>query len=78
MAFAKKTPEHGTRARYVHRDPDIRCREACCKKANADYLADYRANGPWQRGPQGVQTDAGPAYVGRVAKGTKTKPKRTN
>lgn len=70
-------PDHGTRARYVHRDPAVRCREDCCQKANAEYLADYRANGPWRRGPQGLTTDAGPAYVGRVAKGTKTKPKRT-
>jgi hypothetical protein len=38
-------PDHGTRARYSHRDPELRCRCAVCAKANSDYQAGYRQAG---------------------------------
>lgn len=43
MAAHKVTPPHGTRARYEHRDLEIRCREACCRAAHAAYHRAYRA-----------------------------------
>lgn len=46
----RKVPEHGTRARYVHRT--LRCRCPACTRANTDYIrrrrvAIARAE-PWQ------------------------------
>lgn len=46
MAAHKVTPPHGTRARYLHRDPEIRCRLECCRTANAAYMRGYRHYGP--------------------------------
>lgn len=37
-------PEHGTRARYIHRREPCRCEE--CKAANAAYLSEYRRRRP--------------------------------
>lgn len=34
-------PEHGTRARYLHRT--LRCRCPACTRANTAYMARYRA-----------------------------------
>jgi len=33
-------PEHGTRSRYEHRVLKCRCND--CRRANADYIAEYR------------------------------------
>ncbi len=35
-------PQHGTRARYAHSEPELRCRCAACVKANRDYQRAYR------------------------------------
>lgn len=45
MKGTRVIPPHGTRARYNHRDLEVRCRLACCAAANTHYQRVYRAEG---------------------------------
>lgn len=40
-SVVRVTPEHGTRARYLHRT--LACRCVRCTRANTRYMASYRA-----------------------------------
>lgn len=45
---AQDPPAHGTRARYQYRGGECRC--TLCRRANADYQADYRKpDAPWHQ-----------------------------
>jgi hypothetical protein len=50
-------PPHGTRARYSHRDPEVRCRLECCRGANTRYQRTYRREGAttWTTRPDGFR-----------------------
>lgn len=43
---ARVIPPHGTRARYYHRDAEVRCRADCCRAAQRAYQRRYRRDGP--------------------------------